>query len=48
MYGMENEKKKVELKLITVFALYRDAVYIRTRLPVSVYFRFCCKPDEHS
>jgi len=47
MHGMGNEKK-VELMLIMVYAFYRDAVCIRTRLPVSVVFRFCCKPDEHS
>jgi hypothetical protein len=42
------KEKKVELRLIMVYALYRDAVYIRTRLPVSVVFRLCCKPDENS
>ena len=46
MHEMENEKK-VELMLIVVYALYRDAVYIRTRLPGSVVFRFCCQPNEH-
>jgi len=39
MHRLENVKK-VELMLIMVYALYRDAVYIRTRLLVSVVFGF--------
>jgi hypothetical protein len=44
---MENVKK-VKLMLIIVYSLYTDTAHIRTRLPVSVVFRFCRKPDELS